>query len=419
MAKIRELDQQPHFHAVIAVVLIPLAVQESRAVWQGGKALLQGPSNSKLHLFTLLYHLGLFALFHNLLVGSVRKFLFYRRARSLGCGTVPVYPHKDPVLGLDLLLQARPRLKSHTVIQWISERLAKYGTHYHVTLGGEWVLLTDEPENIKAILGTKFDRFPIGGPRLLASLPILGPNSVFSTNGERWQHNRAVLRPAFVRDQVADLACFDKHTSNMIRKIPRDGSTIDMQKLLQDMTMDSSTDFLLGYSTNMLTDHPAPGADVFIKAFSLASDESAKMGRMMPILLRLPHPTLDSHVKIVREFIRSYLKRAEADREERAARGEPRKRSYVFLDELLDQGHTEEYLTDQLLSVMIAGRDTTAMAITSTLWFLARSPQAVEKLRDEVAGVGAQDPTWEQLKNMKYLNNVIKESEYLHSVSDR
>lgn len=409
MDEVRKLDQHPEFHVGFAVVLIPLALRKLYAILQGREGFQQGPSSPRLHLVTLLLHGGLFALLAKLLVGSVRRFIFYSRARSLGCGTVPVYPHKDPVLGLDLLLQAAPRIKSHSVIQWMSERLAKYGTHYHLILGGEWILLTDEPENIKAILGTKFDDFPIGGPRLLATLPILGSNSVFSANGELWQHNRAAIRPAFVRDQVADLACFDKHTSNMIRRIPRDGGTVDMQKLLQDMTMDSSTDFLLGYSTNMLTDDPAPGADVFVRAFALAGEECAKKARMSPILFKLPHPTLDANVKTVREFVRSYLRMAEADRKERVARGEPKKRGYVFLDELLDQGHTEDYLIDQLLSVMIAGRDTTAMAITITLWYLARDPSAVQQLRDEIAGVGARDPTWEQLKNMKYLNNVIKE----------
>lgn len=412
MDSIRGIDQQPAFHACMALLALPLTLWESRAI-------LQTVAGPKLPLLALLLHGGLLVLATKLLLASVRKFRFYRRARALGCGTVPVYPHKDPILGLDLVLQAVPRLKSFTAIQWISERLAKYGTHYHVTLGGEWILLTDEPENIKVMLGTKFEDFPIGGPRLLSTLPILGPNSVFSTNGDAWRHNRAMIRPSFVRDQVADLACFEKHTSNMLRRIPTDGSTVDIQHLLQDMTMDSSSDFLLGYSTNMLTDNPAPGADAFVKAFAFSTEECAKMGRINPLLFKLPHRALDANIKVIREFIRSYLMRAIAEREARIARGEPKKRGYVFLDEMLDEGPSEEYLTDQLLSVMIAGRDTTAMGITGCVWYLARHPHAVKKLRDEIASVGAQNPTWEQLKNMKYLNNVIKESMSQPSLSQR
>lgn len=402
MDKILKMDQTPFFHACMVILSLPAELWESWTIFH----IL---SSTSLSLFTLLFHGGLLVLLARLQTASIRKFSFYRRAQLLGCGIVPVYPHKDPIMGLDLLLQAAPRLKTFTAIQWISERLAKHGTHYYVTLGGEWILLTDDPENIKTMLATKFGDWPIGGPRLSATLPILGHNSVFTTNGEAWKKNRTMIRPSFVRDQVADLACLDKHVSNLLKRIPTDGSTVDIQKLLLDMTMDSSSDFLLGYSTNMLTDSPTPGADVFIEAFNQATEKCAKMARINPLLFKLPHRTLDANVKIVRDFIRSYLKKAVVDRNARVARGEPKKRAYVFLDELLDQGPTEEYLMDQLLSVMIAGRDTTAMGITTCFWFLARNPEAVEKLRNEIVAVGAHDPTWEQLKNMKYLSHIIRE----------
>jgi cytochrome P450 len=48
--------------------------------------------------------------------------------------------------------------------------------------------------------------------------------------------------------------------------------------------------------------------------------------------------------------------------------------------------------------------------MAAAFYFLARNPAAVEKLREEIKSVGDEDPTWEQLKQMKYLNNVIKES---------
>ena len=402
MDEILKMDQSPGFHACVAILALPLTLWESYAV-------IQDLSSRKLSLLALLLNGGLLFLLTKLLAVSVRKYNFYRKARLLGCGIVPVYPHKDPILGLDLLFEAAPRVKSHTAIQWISERLASYGTHYYVTLGGEWILLTDEPENIKAMLGSKFDDWPIGGPRLLATLPILGDNSVFTTNGDAWHRNRAMIRPSFVRDQVADLQCFDKHISNLLKRIPTDGTTFDIQHLLLDMTMDSSTDFLLGYSTNMLTDHPTPGADGFIEAFNLSAEKCGGMARINPILFRLPHRALDAHIKTVRDFIRSYLRRAVADREARVARGEPKKRSYIFLYELLDQGATEDYIMDQLLSVMVAGRDTTSMAITTCFWYLAHLPDAVKKLRNAILSLDAQDPTWEQLKSMNYLNNVVRE----------
>ncbi len=124
------------------------------------------------------------------------------------------------------------------------QRLDTVGrTHWNVLLGS-WALLTCEPENVRAILSSSFDDFPIAGPRLYAILPAVGPRSIFTSNGKAWHDTRAMMRPSFVRDQVADMACFERHISNLLDSIPRDSTTFDLQSRLMCMTMDSSTDFL-------------------------------------------------------------------------------------------------------------------------------------------------------------------------------
>ncbi|KAL2183402.1 cytochrome P450 [Thermothelomyces heterothallicus CBS 203.75] len=168
----------------------------------------------------------------------------------------------------------------------------------------------------------------------------------------------------------------------------------DMQSLLLDMTMDSSTDsdLLLGRSTNLLTQ---------------ASPEAQQFARD---LTHVPPPPP----------VRFYLKKAVAEKKKEEEKGEESgegasDRGYVFLYEMLKANPPEEYIVDQILSVLIDGRDTTATAMSSVFYFLARNARAVEKLRQEIKSVGVEEPTWEQLKQMKYLNNVIKESLRLFS----
>jgi len=93
-------------------------------------------------------------------------------------------------------------------------------------------------------VASDFDNFAIAGPRLYGILPGVGPRSIFTTNGQAWHDTRAKIRPSFVRDQVADLECFNRHIGNLIRAIPKDGRTFDLQELSMAMTMDSSTDFM-------------------------------------------------------------------------------------------------------------------------------------------------------------------------------
>lgn len=385
-------------------LLVVLAFSVPLSAWALHRACSSLIVNSNHVTFpSVLLLLALAALAVKLNLSLIKEFQFRLRARARGCGRVAVYPHKDPILGLDSFFEGLRAINNHSLLNLYAKRFASCGTtHYCITLGS-WVLMTNEVENIKAILGTKMDDFPIDGPRLLATLPVLGPDSIFTSNGETWHKARSMLRPAFVRDQVADLKCFDRHIDHMLAAIPADDATFDMQNLLLDMTMDSSTDFLLGYSTNSLT-APSPEARRFVEDFEYASRESAKKARLGPVLYHLPHRKLSEAVRRLREYVRFYMKKAAE-----AQKGGAKERGYVFLDELLKFHPPEEYAVDQILSVLIAGRDTTAAAITAAFYFLARDPAAVEKLRSEVCSVPDERPTWEQLKQLKYLNNVIKE----------
>jgi len=359
--------------------------------------------SSRITISSYVLLLGLVAAAVKLNLSLINRHRFEARARALGCGKAPVYPHKDPILGLDSFFEGLRNFKDHTLLNWYFRRFTKCGSTYWSKTLGSWLLMTDDVENIKTILAAKFDDWPIAGPRLLGTLPVLGPDSIFSTNGAAWQHARTMIKPAFVRDQVADLQCFDRHIRNFLAAIPKDGSAFDIQELLLDMTMDSSTDFLMGYSTNQLTT-PSPEARQFVEDFEFASRESSKKTRFGPILYKLPHPELEAAVKRMREYIRSYLKKAAEEK-----KGLQKERNYVFLDELLKLNPPEEYLIDQALTILVAGRDTTAAAITGVFYFLARHPDVVEKLRAEIMAVDEERPAWEKLKQMKYLNNVIKE----------
>lgn len=73
----------------------------------------------------------------------------------------------------------------------------------------------------------------------------------------------------------------------------------------------------------------------------------------------------------------------------------------------------EEELRSQLCLVFVPNNDTTSIFISNALWHLARHPEAWQKLREEVLACGDEQPTFESLRNMTYLNGVMNESKYL------
>jgi cytochrome P450 len=109
----------------------------------------------------------------------------------------------------------------------------QHGTTFKTSLG-RIVIITIEPRNVQAILALKFKDFDLGSPRNKAMSPLLG-QGIFTSDGQLWEHSRALVRPNFVRNQVADIDVYEKHVSNLIDNIPLDGSTVDLQELFFQM----------------------------------------------------------------------------------------------------------------------------------------------------------------------------------------
>jgi len=88
----------------------------------------------------------------------------------------------------------------------------------------------------------------------------------------------------------------------------------------------------------------------------------------------------------------------------------------VLLYDLISQTSDKTVIRSELTNILFAGRDTTA-SFLSNLWFdLARRPDIWAKLQREVDTLEGQLPTYEELKNMKYLRALLNESLRLHPV---
>lgn len=91
---------------------------------------------------------------------------------------------------------------------------------------------------------------------------------------------------------------------------------------------------------------------------------------------------------------------------------------YVFLHELVSQTSDPIKIRSELLNILLAGRDTTA-SFLSNVWFeLSNRPNVWNRLQREIAATlpDGDFPTFEKLKDMKYLRAVLNESLRLYPV---
>lgn len=353
---------------------------------------------------------------------KISLFLVRRRFKlENGCQPlVKHFPHKDFLFGTDGLREVIKASKEHRLLDRAIRNYEMLGTTFGTKLFFQKVIVTCDPQNIKTVLSLKFKDYGLGNRNDTLG-PLLG-HGIFNSDGEAWAHSRAMIRPNFTRDQVADLEAFERHIQALFKVLPRDGSTVDLQELFFRFTIDSATEFLFGKSVDSLraTASGGPSEATFAEAFNKAQNSVAMRTRLGFLRRFYKDKEGMEAIRICHEYVDQFVDEAVRYREkvdvEKQSGAEVHEK-YVFLQELAKATKDKRRLRDELLNVLLAGRDTTA-SLLSNMWFVvAKRPDVFDKLRREVEDTLHGDlPTYEQLRNMKYLKYCLNESLRVHPV---
>ena len=158
-----------------------------------------------------------------------QQWLTSRRYHRLHGTEPPVKLSKlAPPSGGSFYKETMQAFREHRLLELIQKRHEAAGYTYQTRTLGSHVINTSEPENIKAILATRFEDYSMGN-RMMAVGPFLGPG-VFTNDHKDWEVSRALTRPNFVKAQISNLSLFEKHLNVFFAHIPQDCSTFDLQE---------------------------------------------------------------------------------------------------------------------------------------------------------------------------------------------
>lgn len=358
-----------------------------------------------------------------LLLKSFVSFVFrYRRHQVLirqhGCLPPPKAKLKDPIFGIDVIISNGRAAREHRSLQTFEERFYSIGATYS-TKHGFPLIITMEPENVRAVVSQNFNDYALAPFRQPALKHFLG-DGIFTTDGEKWHSSRALLRPNFNRDQIADLEAIETHVQDLFALLPADGITpVDLKDLLLRFTMDSATEFLFGQSVHSLRRNGNRDGDSleaqFEMAFTAAQAECMKFIGMGP-LARFARVKSQKQVEIVHRYIDTFVDKAIAFRKEYDETGDSgpvgkEKPKYLFLQELAKHTTDRARLRSELLNILMAGRDTTASLLGNLFFMISKSPEIMGRLRQEVDNLNGARPSYSSLRNMTYLKYCLRECE--------
>jgi cytochrome P450 len=340
--------------------------------------------------------------------GLASRYLSRQRlAQRYGCQPVWRSLSKDPLLGLDTLPGTIRTLWQHKMLQRSCEYYATLGTTFTVKELTRRGILTIEPENIKTVLTLNFEDYALGH-RLEAFRPLLG-EGIFDTDGKHWSHSRALLRPSFTRDHIADLTTLEDHFQNLLLLLPRDGESVfDLLGPFFRYTLDSATEFLFGETTGTL--RQASSTLGFAEAFHYAQKAVIVRATLGPLRFLYRDRKADKSNRICRDFARRYVDKAyQTLEDERSGHGKAKSEKHVFSRELAARTSDRERVLDEVMNVLLAGRDTTASLLSNLFFMLAKHSDIWGKLRAEVAVLQGRIPNYDELQSLKYVQCCINE----------
>ncbi|KAI9713355.1 MAG: hypothetical protein M1828_001448 [Chrysothrix sp. TS-e1954] len=262
------------------------------------------------------------------------------------------------------------------------ERFQIYGNTFALKELHRRAIITIEPDNIRTILSSKFKAYGISH-RHEAFKPLLG-QGIFDTDGDQWASSRALLRPSFTRDRIADLTSFEQLIKDLFALLPGGEKTVDLQELFFRYTIDSSTAFLFGESVGTLK-NSLPGSD-FAKAFQNAQQAILIRGMLGPLKIFYRNRKADKCNRICRTFAQHFVEETyQADKvvEDNAGERSIEKESHkhIFSHQLASRTPEQHRVLDELMNVLLAGRDTTASLLSNLFFMLAKHPPIWDRLR--------------------------------------
>lgn len=271
-------------------------------------------------------------------------------------------------------------------IGWL-EALAREGDLVHISFPTAPVYYGFHPEIIRECLVTQQSSFEKG--RGIQRLRLILGDSTLTVDGKQHIERRRVLQPLFHQERLSEYAEAIIERASETASCWQDGEIINVA--------DEMTHLTLGIASQVfLRLHLDPDE---IKSVSQALSQVVNMFGVLMLpwgdnIVRLPLPSVKRFFA-ARDILRSLAGRAH---------------SRLYPDGENDRANTEAAI-DELVTLLIAGHETTALMLTWAIYLLAQHPAVLEKASCKLERQkNAVYLTGENVSSVQYLRAVLAET---------
>ena len=277
-------------------------------------------------------------------------------------------------------------------LDWIAGLRERYGDYVRLKLFEENVVLIHYPDWVKYVLQSNYKDFAKMGKAIEKGREVLG-NGLFTSEGEFWRKQRRLAQPAFYKRKLELLAltmveCIEDMLKDW-EAYAESGEVVDIAQEMMRLTLNVVTRSL--FSSTMSQEE----FDLFSRLFpQMLKETNRRIINPFPFLNKIPVQTSMDYEKNL-EKIDAILFRMIREREESGKEYDDLLGMLMAArDEDSGQGMSEKQLRDEVMTIFIAGHETTAQALTWGLLELYRQGDIRTKVEQEAQTVlGDRSPT--------------------------
>jgi cytochrome P450 len=295
------------------------------------------------------------------------------------------------------------------MIPFILDQWRTHGDIFRMKLGPQMMVVIAHPDGVARVLASHRENYVKG--RSYDTMRLMTGDGLLTLEGEPWLRRRRLEQPSFHRESIRRLTeamvrVTDRAIARWRRRLP-EGGEIEAHRAMMGLTLEVVGETLFGQTFGEETTDAS--ARAFSEALGLMSERS---NRAVQLPLAIPTPRnlrLRRALRALDEKTFEIIAHARKRRDPAAPA--------TLLTMLLEakdadtgEGLSDGELRNEVITLFLAGHETTALLLTWGFTLLGRHPDVVAKMRAEVAAVlGDRDPVADDLPALPYLRQVIDE----------
>jgi cytochrome P450 len=286
----------------------------------------------------------------------------------------------------------------------------KYGDVAYFKVGPRQGYLITNPSDVRHVLqdnARNYQKSP-----LYQKLRMHLGNGLLTSEGEFWLRQRRIAQPAFHRQHVAGLAhvmaTAAREAAAAWQTLAEHGRAVDVDEEMMRLTRTVVVRALLGSDLGPYTER-IDAAWTIINEYIGENFWSIGLTAWLPSARRR---RFEAARRLLREAVDYVI------RERRRIPGDTPDLLSMLLaarDDDTGEGMTDEQLRVEVTTFLLAGQETTSLALTWTWYLLSQHPQARQRLEDELDNVlGGRPPEYAELASLPYTRMVVDEAMRLY-----